>query len=113
MASDKKHLRQRGDVWWLHYRIPNQFKLLPECISEYFYVWGFDEHGYCNEQTPFGNYHLFACRVTKQSDYFGEYTTFKFVNTCIYADKLASESEAHLVFLPLVNNKPTTMSHLP
>ncbi len=88
-------------------------ELLPECISEYFYVWGFEKHAYCNEQTPFGDYHLFACRVIKQSDYFGEYETFKFVNTCIYADKLASESEAYLILLPLVSNNQTIISHLP
>lgn len=33
MASDTKYLRQRGGEWWLHYRIPTQFKLLPECIK--------------------------------------------------------------------------------
>lgn len=32
MALDKKHLRQRGNVWWLHYRIPDRHKLLPDCI---------------------------------------------------------------------------------
>lgn len=88
-------------------------ELLPECISEYFYVWGFNEHGFCNEQDPFGDHHLFACRIKVQNDYFGEYETFKFVNKCIYTPQLDRESEAHLVFLPLVNNNPTTMSHLP
>lgn len=33
MASDKKHLRLRGNVWWLHYRIPERHKLLPECLK--------------------------------------------------------------------------------
>lgn len=33
MALDKKHLRQRGNVWWLHYRIPDRYKLLPECMK--------------------------------------------------------------------------------
>ena len=33
MAADKKHLRQRGNVWWLHYRIPVRYKLLPECVG--------------------------------------------------------------------------------
>lgn len=33
MAVDKKHLRQRGNVWWLHYRIPVRYKLLPECVG--------------------------------------------------------------------------------
>lgn len=87
-------------------------ELLPECISEYFYVWGFQEHGYCNEQTPFGEYHLFACRVTKQSNYFGEYETFKFVNKCIYTPNIDIESEAYLILLPLVNNNPTIISSI-
>ncbi len=88
-------------------------ELLPECISEYFYVWGFDEHPFCNEQTPFGYHHLFACRIKVQNDYFGEYETFTFVNKCVYADKLDSESEAYLILLPLVNNNQTIISHLP
>lgn len=33
MAIDKTHLRQRGNVWWLHYRIPERYKLLPACIE--------------------------------------------------------------------------------
>lgn len=33
MASESKHLRTRGNVWWLHYRIPKRFQLLPECIK--------------------------------------------------------------------------------
>lgn len=33
MAYDKKHLRLRGNVWWLHYRIPERHKLLPECLN--------------------------------------------------------------------------------
>lgn len=33
MATDRKHLRKRGNVWWLHYRIPEEYKLLPECIN--------------------------------------------------------------------------------
>lgn len=33
MAIDKKHLRQRGNLWWLHYRIPTRYKLLPECVG--------------------------------------------------------------------------------
>ncbi|WP_417508736.1 hypothetical protein [Methylophaga sp.] len=33
MATDQKHLRKRGNVWWLHYRIPEEYKLLPECIK--------------------------------------------------------------------------------
>lgn len=32
MATDKTHLRQRGNIWWLHYRIPERHKLLPECV---------------------------------------------------------------------------------
>lgn len=33
MATDKKHLREHGSGWWLHYRIPERYKLLPECIK--------------------------------------------------------------------------------
>jgi hypothetical protein len=33
MASHTTHLRLRGDIWGLHYRIPKQFALLPECIK--------------------------------------------------------------------------------
>jgi integrase len=33
MAIDKTHLRQRGNVWWLHYRIPERYQLLPACVE--------------------------------------------------------------------------------
>lgn len=32
MAKDKKYLRLHGKNWWLHYRIPDRYKLLPECL---------------------------------------------------------------------------------
>lgn len=33
MTIDKKHLRKHGSGWWLHYRIPERYKLLPECLK--------------------------------------------------------------------------------
>jgi len=33
MSSDTKHMRPRGNIWWLHYRIPERYKLLPACID--------------------------------------------------------------------------------
>lgn len=33
MNKTHLHLRLRGNVWWLHYRIPDRHKLLPECMD--------------------------------------------------------------------------------
>lgn len=33
MATDRKYLRFHHGNWWLHYRIPERYKLLPECVG--------------------------------------------------------------------------------
>lgn len=84
----------------------------PGCIQEPFFIRAFEDHPWCNAQEdPYGDHYLYACRITKHSESFGDYTSFKFLHTCVYS--ATSSVRTWLTFLPLVQNKPTTMSHLP
>lgn len=33
MAKDQRHLRFHGGNWWLHYRIPQRYAQLPDCVD--------------------------------------------------------------------------------
>ena len=84
----------------------------PECIQEPFFIKEFEDHPWCNAQEdPYGDHYLYACRIIKHSDEFGDYISFKFIHVCQYS--ATSSIRTWLTFLPLVQNKPTTMSHLP
>ena len=79
-------------------------ELLSECISDYFYFWGFDDSRMCyvDEDMQTGDYHLFACWIKKHSDYHGEYKTVTFVSKCVYDEIVPVQSSAYLLFAPLI-----------
>ncbi len=82
-----------------------------ECIAEPFFVWESEDHGWCNmSESPNGDLYLYACRIKKHSDYFGEYESFKFLHQCVYS--ATSSVQIQLSFLPLINNNPTITSSI-
>ena len=86
----------------------------PECITEPVFVIEYQEDGFCNAQEPFGDVYMFVCKIKLYSEYFGEYEGLKFLHTCIYTPTLELPTkEMFITFLPVVNNNPTIMSHLP
>ena len=49
--------------------LPPPPELLPECISEYVLIWEFDNHRYCQDYHPYGDYYLYSCYIRKWSEF--------------------------------------------
>ena len=71
----------------------------PECVSDWVLLWETQDVNYCD------TYSLYACEITKTSEYWGEYTTIKYKSLCVF-DEIISPQQAEEVFmsfLPVVS----------
>ena len=76
----------------------------PECVSDWVLLWEVQDCRYCNGQDSYGDYSLFTCEITKQSNYWGEYTTIKYKSLCVFDELTSPQAEDIFVsFLPVVS----------
>ena len=69
----------------------------PECISDWVLLWETQDVNYCD------TYSLYACEITKTSEYWGEYSTIKYKSLCVFDELISPQAETvFMSFLPIV-----------